>query len=99
MPIGKREIEFLVQIVVKPDEDGYHAYCPVLKGLHTCGDTKEEAMSNAKDAVIAYLQSLIEHGDPIPLGVITREKFVKRQFPFICPTSRDMTDLKVECTI
>lgn len=58
-----------IDIVVEPDDDGFHAYCPALKGLHTGGTTIEEATANAKDAVIAYLQSIIEHSDPIPENI------------------------------
>ena len=70
-------IGFRIEVGVEPDEIGFHAYCPALKGLHTCGDTEEEALDNAKDAAIAYLQSLIKHGDPIPVGIIM-EKEVER---------------------
>jgi len=61
---------YRIQVVIEPDEGGFHAYCPALKGLHTCGETEQEALQNAKDAAIAYLQSLLKHGDPIPVGVI-----------------------------
>ena len=30
-----------VAVVVEPDGDGYHAYCPNLKGLHMDGKTGE----------------------------------------------------------
>ncbi len=66
-------IEFRVEVIVERDGDGYHAYCPALKGLHMGGDTEEEALANARDAVIVYLKSLIKHGDPIPVGVVTGE--------------------------
>lgn len=59
-----------VDIRVEPDEDSFHAYCPALKGLHTCGDTEEEALNNAIDATIAYIHSLIKHGDSIPVGIM-----------------------------
>ena len=65
-------IQFRVQIVVEPDDDGYHAYCPALKGLHTCGETEDEARQNAKNAALAYIRSVIKHGDPIPEGIIVR---------------------------
>jgi len=58
-----------VYVVVEADGDGFHAYCPVLKGLHTSGSTEAEAKKNARDAAEAYLGSLIKHGDPIPPGV------------------------------
>ena len=72
MPAGGKplsKIEFTIQICVEPDDDGFHAYCPALKGLHTSGATEDEAVSNAKDAAIAYLMSLIQHHDPIPIGL------------------------------
>lgn len=79
---NKSSIEFEVQIFIEPDEPGFHAYCPALKGLHTCGDTQEEALSNAKDAAIAYLHSLIKHGDPIPVG-IKQHKTIKERLPLL----------------
>ncbi len=59
----KSKLEFRVQVIVEPDDKGFHAYCPTLKGLHTSGDTRDEAVHNARDAIEAYLKSLIKHGD------------------------------------
>ena len=61
------EIAFEVDFIIKPDGDGFHAFCPHLKGLHMDGSTENEALENAKEAVIAYLESLIKHQEPIPL--------------------------------
>ena len=36
------KIEFLVDIVVEPDESEFLAYCPALKGLHVGGATVKE---------------------------------------------------------
>lgn len=47
-----------LEIIIEPDNGAFHAYCLALKGLHTCGDTADEAMENAVDAVTAYLQSV-----------------------------------------
>jgi len=66
----KRIIGFRVEVVVEPDGVGFHAYCPALKGLHTCGDTEQEALQNAKDAAIAYLRTSIKYGDSIPIGIL-----------------------------
>lgn len=70
----KRIIGFRVGVVVEPDDVGFHAYCPALKGLHTCGDTEQEALQNAKDAAIAYLRTSIKYGDPIPVGILIHEE-------------------------
>ena len=66
---GKGSIEFKITFVVEPDEDSFHAYCPALKGLHSSGDSEEEALNNASDAAVVYLKSLMKHGDPIPVGI------------------------------
>jgi len=78
---GKPKFEFLIEIIAERDDDVFHAYCPALKGLHTCGDTEEEAFSNAKDAAVAYLLSLIKHGDPIPIGIIAPKTRTKATSP------------------
>ena len=61
---------FTREVIIELDGPGFHAYCPALKGLHTCGNTKEEALRNVSDACTAYLLSLIKHGDSIPVGIV-----------------------------
>jgi len=78
MPNTTKETEYQVQVIVVPDETGFHAYCPALKGLHVAGDTEEEALQNAKNGATAYIQSLIDHGDPIPIGVKVEKSFKER---------------------
>jgi predicted RNase H-like HicB family nuclease len=70
--MSKTGIEFNIQVVVEPDEEGFHAYCPALKGLHVDGSTESEALRNAREAATAYLESLIKHHDPVPLAVAVR---------------------------
>jgi hypothetical protein len=43
-----REIEFVFE---PQDEGGYHVYAPDLPGLHTQGETLEEATENAREAL------------------------------------------------
>ncbi len=47
-------------------EGGYVVTCPALPDLVTEGDTLEEAREMARDAILAYLESLRKDGDPIP---------------------------------
>jgi predicted RNase H-like HicB family nuclease len=75
--LAKEPIIFEVEFIVEPDGTGFHAYCPSLKGLHMEGATREEALANAKDAAIAYLRSLIKHGEPIPLKCVEPSKVIK----------------------
>ena len=58
------------RIIVEPDEDEFHAYCPGLKGLHVGGKTEEEATRNAQDAAIAYVMSMEQHNEYIPPGLL-----------------------------
>ena len=62
------KVEVAVDVVIEPDEGGYHAYTPGLKGLHVDGATEEEALRNAREAIVIYLESLVRHGEPIPVG-------------------------------
>ena len=61
-------LKLRVSVVIEPDGDGYHAYCPALKGLHAAGETQDEAVAGARAAVLAYLESMAAHGEPIPVG-------------------------------
>jgi len=47
-------------------EGGYIVTVPALPGLVTEGDTLEEARAMARDAIRAYLESLIKDSEPIP---------------------------------
>lgn len=58
---------YLFKVIIEQDENAYHAYCPVLKGCHTWGYTQQEALKNIKEAVEAYVMSLIKHCDEIPV--------------------------------
>lgn len=65
---GKEEIHVSVFVVVEKDGDGFHAYAPALKGLHVDGETEDQALENAKEAIDVYLQSLQKHNEPLPAG-------------------------------
>ncbi len=54
-------------ILEKEQDGGFHAFVPALRGCHTQGDTQEEALANAQEAVAAYIDSLKAHGEPIPV--------------------------------
>jgi len=58
--------EHIFEVVIEPDEDVYHAYCPILKGCRTWGHTEEEALKYIQEAVELYVIDLIEDDKPIP---------------------------------
>jgi predicted RNase H-like HicB family nuclease len=95
----EKPIGFRIAIMVEPDEGGFHAYCPALKGLHTCGKTEKEAVKNAKYAAQAYLVSLVKHGDPIPVGIEVRREEQPISDSLKPVTTYHVEDLKVLCAI
>ncbi|MDP2916453.1 MAG: type II toxin-antitoxin system HicB family antitoxin [Dehalococcoidia bacterium] len=94
MKVKVKGLKFKVPIIIEPDSVGFHAYSPALKGLHMGGDTEEEALKNARDAAIAYLESMISHGDPIPLDIMEL-KGAKTALPD--NKSYHVEEVKIDC--
>ena len=61
---------YTFKVVVEPDEDRWHAYCPLLedKGGATWGQTREEALRNIEEVVRLVVESMTERGEPLPEG-------------------------------
>jgi predicted RNase H-like HicB family nuclease len=51
------------------EEGGYIASVPALPGCATQGETREEALQMAQDAIRGYIESLKKHGEPLPFGL------------------------------
>ena len=60
-------LKIRIRICVEKDDGGYYAYCPELKGVHEDGDSVEAATENAKESALVYIQSILEHNEPLPL--------------------------------
>ena len=55
------------KVILIPEEDGrYSVQIPALPGCFTCGNTREEALKMARDAIGLYLEELVAQGRPIP---------------------------------
>lgn len=58
------------RVLIDQDEDGvFVAQVPSLPGCVSQGATREEAVSNAQEAIEAYLESLQERDEPIPPSI------------------------------
>lgn len=58
---------FRLHLLTIREEDGtYSTIALNLPGAGSCGDSKEESIANAKEAIKAVLESYQEAGDPIP---------------------------------
>lgn len=55
------------QVLLYQDEkDWWVAEVPSLPGCVTQGRTRDEALTNIQEAIAGYVESLAEHGVPIP---------------------------------
>jgi predicted RNase H-like HicB family nuclease len=65
MKTSKKAYNYTV-LLEKEEDGGYHAFCPILRGCHSQGDTFEEAIANITEAIELYIESLIADSQPIP---------------------------------
>jgi predicted RNase H-like HicB family nuclease len=73
--------EHIFEVVIEPDEDVYHAYCPILRGCHTWGHTEAEAFKYIQEAVTLHLKAMIDDREAIPgIGVIDNIEHLKLIF-------------------
>lgn len=57
---------YLLDVVVEKDADGYFVYCPRLQGCYSQGDSYEEALENIRDAIKLHLEDRAGSGEPLP---------------------------------
>ena len=58
-------LNYRVILIPEPD-GGYTVKVPAIRGCITYGDTVEEALEMAKDAIEGCIEVLVEAGEPIP---------------------------------
>ena len=79
-------MEVTYTVHIEPaEEGGFVAWFPALPGCHTQGETFEEVIAMAKDALGGYLECLQNNGDPIPV-----EKHAPKQVGFELPLSMSL---------
>jgi predicted RNase H-like HicB family nuclease len=68
-------VEYVV-VIEKGADGSYSAYVPDLPGCVACGDTPEEVRQLIGEAVNLHIESLREHGEPVPPPTTTTDKVV-----------------------
>jgi len=53
-------------LLKREPEGGYTVFAPSLPGCITYGETIDESIINAKEAIELYIESLKSHGEDIP---------------------------------
>lgn len=55
------------RVLIEQDEDGvFVAQVPALPGCVSQGATRGEALANVQEAMVAYIESLEAHDEPVP---------------------------------
>ena len=61
-----QRMEYSVVLEWDEESHSYSVYVPALPGCRSCGDNREEALNNIRDAIDLCLQVYREKGWPIP---------------------------------
>jgi predicted RNase H-like HicB family nuclease len=73
-PRERLAMKFRIVVEHDPETKSYAAYCPELPGCCSAGDTEEEALANAKEAIMLYLE-------PVPVNLKPDEKVFEVEVP------------------
>ncbi len=58
------------RVLIEPDEDGvFVAHVPALPGCISQGSSRDEALTNIREAIEGYVESLRAHDDPTPPAI------------------------------
>ncbi len=100
MKIKSSNYEYSV-FLLHAEEGGYIVNVPALPGCMTQGETVEEAIAMAKEAIDLYLETLVERGKEIPVEdehLITR---IKGKIPRVgkATVTYAMDNLIVNCKL
>jgi antitoxin HicB len=81
-----KEVTYTVHIE-SAEEGGFVAYFPALPGCQTQGETLDEVVAMARDALVGFLESLQERGQSIPEELAT-SKHVGFEIPLSASLAR-----------
>lgn len=66
------------------EEGGYIVTVPALPGCHTQGETYEEALANAEEAIQGFIEFLRKSGRPVPVeNTVHRELHLQVRLPVV----------------
>lgn len=65
-----KDYRYTFTVVLEPaEEGGFVVTVPALPELGTQGDTYEEAMANAREAIELVIEDRLSRGEPIPADI------------------------------
>ena len=60
-------------VVIESSPNNYAAYVPDLPGCVATGRSREETLAEIREAIALHIESLREHGEPVPQPQATTE--------------------------
>ena len=57
---------YTFRIIIEPEKKGYYGFVPLLRGVHTNGDTLQEVKKNLKEAIKCHIQGLLKDKEAVP---------------------------------
>jgi predicted RNase H-like HicB family nuclease len=58
---------YTFRVIIEPEKPrGYHGFVPILKGVHTSGNTIQEIRKNLKEAIKCHVQGLLKDREAVP---------------------------------
>lgn len=58
------------RVLIEQNEDGFFvAEVPALPGCVSQGESRQEALTNIREAIAGYLESLEDHQEPVPPSI------------------------------
>jgi antitoxin HicB len=82
-------MEYPVVLLHDPELGGFTVQVPDLLGCVTQGETVEEALEHAQEAIAGYIETLLQRGDEVPppsTGVMLATVKVHPDFSIARPT-------------
>ncbi len=58
-------MDYLV-VIHRAEEGGFRAEVPSLPGCYAQGESVEDVLAEARDAIVSHVQALMEDGQPLP---------------------------------
>jgi predicted RNase H-like HicB family nuclease len=68
-------MEFAIAIHKEP-ESCYGVIVPNVPGVFSAGDTIDEALRNAREAIVAHVQTIIEQGEKVEINSTSIEELI-----------------------
>jgi predicted RNase H-like HicB family nuclease len=62
----ERDYRYTIILQPEPDEGGFSVTVPALPGCVAQGETLEEAIALAREAIALHVRGLVEEGEPVP---------------------------------